>query len=332
MFGSGRAATLGFKGLAKKLRTLEDVDLFVVEAEPWSLLRWQSRIFAFCNHRRAKFIDFTWENIPRVGWRGHLLGLIYRLAGLTSDGVIAGNLGAKRLLVKNGFAEEKVSLSPQFGIEPTDFPLRQLEEKRALRASLDIPIQNDDILIGFCGRLVESKGIKDLFAATEALLETGLKGIKLVMMGPGDPLKVLALDELPAWCFHLPPGTHQQVPKFMGSLDYLVLASKTEYRPGSLKPIWEEQFGRVLIEGMASGAVVLGARSGAIPEVLGEEAIFEPSDSKSLFKLLKKYIENEAERDLIISKQSRDFRTRFTMQKVAEGWADILRKVCGFSS
>ena len=39
---------------------------------------------------------------------------------------------------------------------------------------------------------------------------------------------------------------------------------------------WVEQFGRVIVEAQASGAVVAGYASGAIPEVAGDAAILTP--------------------------------------------------------
>ena len=55
----------------------------------------------------------------------------------------------------------------------------------------------------------------------------------------------------------------------MQSLDILVLPSLTTRT-------WKEQFGRVLVEGMAAGCVIIGSDSGAIPEVIGDAGIIVP--------------------------------------------------------
>ena len=46
--------------------------------------------------------------------------------------------------------------------------------------------------------------------------------------------------------------------------------------PSISTPTWVEQFGRVIVEAQASGAVVAGYASGAIPEVAGPEAVLAP--------------------------------------------------------
>jgi glycosyltransferase involved in cell wall biosynthesis len=56
----------------------------------------------------------------------------------------------------------------------------------------------------------------------------------------------------------------------MRTSDVLVLPSRTI--PGK----WKEQFGRVLVEAMASGCVPIGSDSGAIPSVIGAGGLIFP--------------------------------------------------------
>ncbi|MFZ2880331.1 MAG: glycosyltransferase, partial [Phototrophicaceae bacterium] len=50
------------------------------------------------------------------------------------------------------------------------------------------------------------------------------------------------------------------------------------------RPNWKEQFGRVLVEAMASGVPVIGADSGAIPSVVGDGGIIVPEGSVSALR------------------------------------------------
>jgi glycosyltransferase involved in cell wall biosynthesis len=46
--------------------------------------------------------------------------------------------------------------------------------------------------------------------------------------------------------------------------------------PSRTRPNWKEQFGRVLVEAMACGVVVVGSDSGEIPHVVGEAGLIFP--------------------------------------------------------
>jgi glycosyltransferase involved in cell wall biosynthesis len=66
------------------------------------------------------------------------------------------------------------------------------------------------------------------------------------------------------------------MPGHYRTLDALALPSRARRN-------WKEQFGRALIEGMACGVPVIGARSGAIPEVIGEAGLlFDEDDADGL--------------------------------------------------
>jgi len=67
-----------------------------------------------------------------------------------------------------------------------------------------------------------------------------------------------------------------EVPSYMRELHALVLPSHT-------LPNWREQFGRVLIEAMASGVPVIGSDSGEIPNVIGNAGlVFPEGDTDAL--------------------------------------------------
>ena len=62
---------------------------------------------------------------------------------------------------------------------------------------------------------------------------------------------------------------HADVAALWPTIDVLVLPSHTT-------PRWAEQFGHVLVEAMAHGVAVVGASSGAIPDVIGDAGLVVP--------------------------------------------------------
>ncbi|MGH2876082.1 MAG: glycosyltransferase family 4 protein, partial [Solirubrobacteraceae bacterium] len=137
------------------------------------------------------------------------------------------------------------------------------------------------------GRLVWEKGHQDAIRAVAAL-RRGLLGevppVELLIVGSGPEAKRLRRHAA-----ELGVGSHvefraavpyDEMPALYQSASCMVLASLP--RRG-----WEEQFGMVLAEAMASGTSIVAARSGAIGEVVGSEALlFEPGDWFGLARAL----------------------------------------------
>jgi len=128
------------------------------------------------------------------------------------------------------------------------------------------------------GRLVWEKGHQDVIRALSAL-RSGLVGeprtdVELLIVGSGPEEKrlrryaaELGLDELVEIRATVP---YADMPALYASASALVLASLPTRS-------WEEQFGMVLVEAMASGTSVIASASGAIPEVAAAGAELVPA-------------------------------------------------------
>jgi glycosyltransferase involved in cell wall biosynthesis len=129
------------------------------------------------------------------------------------------------------------------------------------RAILPFPIEPDDFVVGFAGRITPEKGWRDLAAAVATLPSS----FKLVLAGSdNDPLVQATLEDpgLRGRASYVGLLDREALWRFYASLDCLVLPSLTT-------PSWKEQFGGVLADAMAIGLPVVGSSSGAIPEVIG---------------------------------------------------------------
>jgi glycosyltransferase involved in cell wall biosynthesis len=138
---------------------------------------------------------------------------------------------------------------------------------------------DDDVLtIGLVGRLVPEKGVLDAVRVLAAVRRHRPARLLLVGRGPEEArARALAtelgvrdgLEILPWVDLALLAELYQQM--------HVVLVPSTPTRT------WVEQFGRVVTEGRAAGAVVAAYASGSLPEVVGDAGLLVPTgDSNAL--------------------------------------------------
>lgn len=226
-------------------------DVLHVEEEPWSLAA--RGALRAARSASVPATMFTWNNLPHhPPWP---VSALARSVARRYDGWVAGNRAAANLLRRLS-TDKPLVLLPQLGIDP---PVR-----RGAQAQ-----RRNHLEIGYVGRLVPEKGVSDLLHA--ARQTRGAWRLTIVGAGParGDLERRaarLGIADRVAFRGALP---HGQVRQILRRLDVLVLPSHTTRR-------WAEQFGHVLLEAMAAGAVVVGSDSGAIPEVIGEAGLVFP--------------------------------------------------------
>lgn len=174
---------------------------------------------------------------------------------------------AKDCLIKEGVEESKITVIP-YGIDLTKFtPIKNKPQNKSLQ-------------ILFIGRLEKQKGIHHLLNIWPKLKSKN-SNINLKIIGKG-PLENLVKKQGLTSEFH----PYSQIPKIMQQADVLVLPSqKTKF--------WEEYFGMVLLEAMASKLPIVTTDCGAIPEVIGNSALIaKQNNPKSLFQNLNQMIQN----------------------------------------
>jgi glycosyltransferase involved in cell wall biosynthesis len=138
----------------------------------------------------------------------------------------------------------------------------------------------NNFVVGYIGRLVESKGV-ELLVRAMARLPENVRAV-IVGMGParGSLERTARSLGVEGRCVFVPPVPYSGVPAILRSLNVLVLPSLATTR-------WIEQFGRVLIEAMACGIPVVASDIGEIPEVLsGAGELFPPGDEQGLVSIL----------------------------------------------
>src|SRR5579884_2418261 len=139
-------------------------------------------------------------------------------------------------------------------------------------------VEDDELVLAFVGRLVPEKGVTDAVRILAAVQR--VRRARLIVVGEG-PERGRALDLASA----LGVADHVEIHSWRqpSELGVLYRRSHVVLVPSVPTTTWTEQFGRVIVEAQASGAVVVGYATGAIPEVAGSAAVLvRPGDVRAL--------------------------------------------------
>ena len=308
-----------YPGLGRVIHQVQP-DVVHIEEEPYNLATFQAMVDA--QRIGARTVVFTWQNLQRRYPPPFMWMESYVLAH--TDTLLTGNTEGVEVWRAKGY-QGAVEVLPQFGVDPDIYtpiarPTRQSKPSVLLRRNARRPSQNE-MVIGYIGRLVPEKGIDVLLQAAAQL--QGPWELRILGSGPErDRLEKMAqwLGILPRVSFDLPiPST--RMPYYYSGLDVLVLPSRTRTN-------WKEQFGRVLIEAMACRVVAVGARCGAIPEVIGEAGLtFTEGDPADLRAQLQRLLDAPSLRLELAEKGRQRVLDCYTQSQVAARTVEIYQRL-----
>ena len=183
-------------------------------------------------------------------------------------------------------------------------------------------LDDDELTLALVGRLVPEKGVRD---AVQILARVNLgRPARLVFAGSGPeeaPARKLAENLGVADRLEIEPWRPARELADVYRRTHVILV------PSVATATWVEQFGRVLLEAHASGAVVAGYASGSIPEVAGDAAVLvDPGDQTRLADRVVALLEDPADYARLRARGFELARTR-TWAKVAERQAALYRRV-----
>jgi glycosyltransferase involved in cell wall biosynthesis len=147
------------------------------------------------------------------------------------------------------------------GIDVDEYPVGGHEERRAARAELGL--SDEPFIVMYFGRVVPEKGVDVLVEAVAQLARdlssgAGAGAVELLMVGP-QPDEAYAkrtFDAAPGVRIHQLPMRNDVVTP-LHAADVVVVPS-----------VWEEPFGRTVIEALSTGRPVIASAIGGIPEIL----------------------------------------------------------------
>ncbi len=281
-------------------------DVVHVEGEPWTLLALQALRCVRRYRPQAAIVCTVRQNTyTTYGWLTFFKDSLARRAIRRVDRFLAGNAGSRRVLAERfGVPLERIQLNPQLGVDTEHFrplPVAQRAEWRRRWGLAD-----DAVVVGYCGRFVEEKGLLDLVEAARTVRARMGARLQLALLGDGPlrpQLESGADDDL---VLHK-TVPHDEVASFLQGLDIFVL-------PSLVLSGHEEHDAHALQEAMACGIASVGTTSGAISEILpGAGTVVPPASPAALAEALAQLLDpttrrafGEAGRQRILERYSNE--------------------------
>jgi glycosyltransferase involved in cell wall biosynthesis len=210
-----------------------------------------------------KLVLTVWETLPFVDAYRNIRTRRHRREVLgAADLLLATTERARQALLLEGADPARVRVAPP-GIDVTRFAA----------ARQAAPPADGSHLVLSAGRMVWEKGHQDVLRALAVLRRRGRDDVRALLVGDGPErgrlegvARDLGLADRVTFRAAVP---YDEMPSLYAQASCLVLASIPVW-------FWEEQFGMVLAEAMGAHLPIVASRSGAIPEVVGDDATLVP--------------------------------------------------------
>jgi glycosyltransferase involved in cell wall biosynthesis len=257
-----------YTGLAEHLRGADIVHSFDIG----SWFSWQAATLR--SELGFRLVITVWETVPFLaGGRSPRVRRYQDTVLEAADLFLAATERARDALLLEGAPADRIRILNPAGLNIERFAPARVRDAADPRPTL-LSV----------GRLVWEKGHQDVVRAAALLRQEGQGDVRVVIVGTGPEearLRALAGELQIADAVEFAGAvSYDDMPGVYARADCLVLASLP-------LPDWEEQFGWVLAEAMASHLPIVAASSGAIPEVVGDDgALFAAGDWPALARAL----------------------------------------------
>lgn len=207
------------------------------------------------------------------------------------DALIASGVSSKRIEVIANAVE----------MQPED---EKISEGRAILRKR-FHIRDQDIVLGYAGRMSEEKGLLYLIEAAGVLLKGGIP-VKLLMVGDGPQRGVLekAAVKIGIQSEVIFTGFQLQAETFLKAMDIFVLPSLTEGTP------------MAMLEAMSGGVPVIASAVGGVPDIICSDQngiLVEPARPQQIVQAVKVLHRNRIRSQAIINEARRTIEERFSI-------------------
>jgi glycosyltransferase involved in cell wall biosynthesis len=175
------------------------------------------------------------------------------------------------------------------------------------------PKENDELKVLYVGRLNEAKGIRSILKLAEKF-----RDVEFVFVGSG-PLEDLLVGDNVEFLGEI--KDREKLAEVYGDSEIFILNS---YKT----PEWEELFGRVLIEAMASGLAIISTDCIGPKEVINERngILIEQRNDKQLFEKFKLLLEDKNLRESLGKEARKEALEKYSIKEVAKKWKVVIEK------
>lgn len=241
------------------------------------------------------------------------------------DGFISISEFVKRELLKSGdILSDKVYMLPN-GIDTENFSKKiSIKEKEDLK--IKFGINENDVVIMFCGRIVPGKGIKEAILALEKV--RNIDRCKLLIVGNSEFAKN-AESNFEKELYEISENMKNKI-IFTGYIPNEELYKIHNISDVSIVPsIWDEAFGIVVIEAMTSGLPIIATDSGPIPQIAKNGCAYIVKRDKYLIENISKsiddLIENEEKRTQM-GKIGKQLSQEYSLENLYKKFCEIMSK------
>ena len=243
----------------------------------------------------------------------------------TVDRFIAVSHRTRQMWIDVGLPADRIDVVHN-GVDIHRFRPAAAGERKAVRERLGI--DDDVFVVGYIGRLEREKGLSQLFRAFRAVREATGRPMRLLMVGGPSrretggigAAKEAYLTELhrtaprhSTWM-----GRRRDVDELMRGMDLVVVPSQ-----------WEEPFGLVAAEALASGVPVLGTRRGGLTEVLGGSLAdnLVGTSWRSIARGMRRHLDEPSRGPRLGAEGRRTVEAQFDVAQTVQGIERVLRSV-----
>ena len=250
----------------------------------------------------VELVGCPWDSLRHHSWQGKIAApfAYIRTKKKVQDAEYV-------VYVTNEFLQERYPTKGQW-IACSNVALEESDDKilEARISKIKNKPKSEPIIVGTIGAVdIKYKGQQNVIKALARLKEQGLHNFQYQLVGDGDQSYLRSVAQkfgVAEQVKFLGKMSHQEVFKWLDSIDVYIQPSKTEGLP------------RSLIEAMSRGLPCFGSRAGGIPELLDDDYLFSNTRTNAdeiaelLKGLTKDCMEEQAWRNFM---QSRSYEKRF---------------------